>query len=958
MPTFPASPRRPLSAVLTGLLTVLATVLATLLLPAGTAAAAPVAEDCVAVTEGRHAGTFATAGQTHCLELPSPQGARIAALTSRGGAGVTVRAEVVDRNGTAQCTAQELSRGGCALTGTAPFRALVRAGDESATGPYGVHFVRTDMAGNGCQVLPAGSFADDAAAVRLETGNGVFSHCLTIPADAHSGSELLRIRYARPDGDELWPDYEISLVDTDGNGPPSCYNHPAPGQSLRTDGLTSCSFTEGKAYTVLLEGQDAPRVHTLDRRDVTATAKGCAASAATAVGAPAVSGTSGGNGSLRCHRITTAAATDRLILNPRDALDATHQLVMSDNGGIVCHQKTRACSATGSTGYQVVTQVPENWTLPASYKLDAWRISTASGPGPECARPASVAYGYGPLTGTLSEERTGVCAVLPSVQGDSFKAEITATDGGTHTPEPALYNDTGRNLCTGHASPYSCQAGDRSVFALALPDGTDRTAYRAALVCDYAPCGPEEVSVGTVTPATAQSGSVATLTVQGTALGMSTTVQLTGGPAPLTATTTSVSDDGRTLKATVDLRTAPAGHWSVTVTAAGFSYPRGTLTVTPAPASGLGTYKPITPTRLMDTREGLGAPKAKVAGGTSVALQVTGTAGIPASGVTAVVLNVTATDPTTASHVSVYPNGTPRSTASNLNFTAGQTIPNLVVVPVVNGKVSFYNNAGAVDLIADVAGYYTTDGTGSTYKPITPTRLMDTREGLGASKAKVAGGTNVTLQVTGKAGIPATGVTAVVLNVTATEPTTASHVSVYPDGTARTTASNLNFTAGQTIPNLVIVPVVNGKVSFYNNAGAVDLIADVAGYYTTDGTGSGYKPVAPTRLMDTREGLGAPKAKVAGGTSVALQVTGTAGIPASGVTAVVLNVTATDPTTASHVSVYPNGTPRTTASNLNFTAGQTIPNLVIVPVVNGKVSFYNNAGAVDLIADIAGYYTS
>ncbi|MGW6785886.1 hypothetical protein [Streptomyces sp. NPDC054987] len=100
-----------------------------------------------------------------------------------------------------------------------------------------------------------------------------------------------------------------------------------------------------------------------------------------------------------------------------------------------------------------------------------------------------------------------------------------------------------------------------------------------------------------------------------------------------------------------------------------------------------------------------------------------------------------------------------------------------------------------------------------------------------------------------------------------------------------------------------------------------------------------------------------PKAKVGQGGTVTLQVAGTSTIPASGVTAVVLNVTATDPTTDSHVSVYPNGTTRTSASNLNFTTGQTIPNLVIVPVVNGRVSFYNNAGAVDLIADVAGYYT-
>lgn len=108
----------------------------------------------------------------------------------------------------------------------------------------------------------------------------------------------------------------------------------------------------------------------------------------------------------------------------------------------------------------------------------------------------------------------------------------------------------------------------------------------------------------------------------------------------------------------------------------------------------------------MDTREGLGVPKAPVGAAGTVSLQVAGVSGIPSTGVTAVVLNVTATEPTAGSFVSVFPAGTVRAGASNLNFTAGQTIPNLVVVPVVNGKVSFYNHAGSVHLIADVAGYY------------------------------------------------------------------------------------------------------------------------------------------------------------------------------------------------------------------------------------------------------------
>ncbi len=81
-------------------------------------------------------------------------------------------------------------------------------------------------------------------------------------------------------------------------------------------------------------------------------------------------------------------------------------------------------------------------------------------------------------------------------------------------------------------------------------------------------------------------------------------------------------------------------------------------------------------------------------------------------------------------------------------------------------------------------------------------------------------------------GVPASGVTAVVLNVTVTAPSASGYLTVYPDGQARPTVSNLNFTSGRTIPNLVAVPVVNGKVVFYNgSAGTVHVLADLAGYH-------------------------------------------------------------------------------------------------------------------------------
>ncbi|MGW7432110.1 hypothetical protein ACWGIN_21485 [Streptomyces sp. NPDC054861] len=359
--------------------------------------------------------------------------------------------------------------------------------------------------------------------------------------------------------------------------------------------------------------------------------------------------------------------------------------------------------------------------------------------------------------------------------------------------------------------------------------------------------------------------------------------------------------------------------------------------------SDRGTYVPITPTRIMDTRSGLGVPQGKLGAGGWARLKVAGAAGLPSLTVASVVLNVTATNPTASSFVSVYPDGTPVTSASNLNFKAGRTVSNLVKVPVVNGYVDFYNKSGEVDLVADIAGYYSSRSGGSTYQTVTPRRLMDTRAGLGVPKTKVGAGGTVTLAVSEP------GATAAVLNVTATNPTASSFVSVYPYGTTRTAASNLNFTAGQTVPNLVVVPVKDGKVTFYNRAGTVDLIADVAGYYKLGG-GASFTGMQPKRLMDTRAGLGVPKAKVGAGGTVTLTV-------GTKYTALAMNVTATNPTASGFVSVYPYGTQRTSASNLNFTAGQTIPNLVVVPVKDGKVTFYNHAGTVDLIADVAGYYT-
>ncbi|MDP1804975.1 MAG: hypothetical protein Q8K72_07410, partial [Acidimicrobiales bacterium] len=85
----------------------------------------------------------------------------------------------------------------------------------------------------------------------------------------------------------------------------------------------------------------------------------------------------------------------------------------------------------------------------------------------------------------------------------------------------------------------------------------------------------------------------------------------------------------------------------------------------------------------------------------------------------------------------------------------------------------------------------------------------------------------------GAGGVPVGGATAVVLNVTVTEPTAGSFLTAWPTSENRPVASNLNFVAGQTIPNLVIAKIgTGGKVTIYNNLGSTVVVADVQGWFT------------------------------------------------------------------------------------------------------------------------------
>lgn len=377
-------------------------------------------------------------------------------------------------------------------------------------------------------------------------------------------------------------------------------------------------------------------------------------------------------------------------------------------------------------------------------------------------------------------------------------------------------------------------------------------------------------------------------------------------------------------------------------------------------------FTPLDPSRILDTRWGVGAPRARVGPGGFVDLTVAGVAGVPVD-VDAVTLNVVGVAPTAATYVSVYPAtaSTVPPGVSNLNLPAGAAIANQVIVKVGDtGVVRFRNAFGTIDLVADIAGYYA-GAADATYTPRSPVRVLDTRWGVGAPRAKLGPGGAIDLQLGGVLGVPADAL-AIVMNVTATGPTAATYIQAYPTpaaGSAVPGVSNLNVLAGQTIANLATVRIgAGGRVRLRNAAGSVDLVADVAGYFSPDPSGSTYTPVNPVRLLDTRYGVGS--ADGAGpegpGGLIDMQLTGQAEMPTNA-TAAVFNLTGVAPTAATYLQAYPtpaSGFAIPGVSNVNLLPGQVLPNLAVVAGgAGGRVRLRNSAGSTHVLADLAGYYT-
>lgn len=380
--------------------------------------------------------------------------------------------------------------------------------------------------------------------------------------------------------------------------------------------------------------------------------------------------------------------------------------------------------------------------------------------------------------------------------------------------------------------------------------------------------------------------------------------------------------------------------------------------------SVVGRVDLLSPVRLVDTRapgatiDGQSSGSGFIEAGSVLELVAVGRGGLPGEAA-AVLLNLTAVEPAAGGFMTVWPCGTARPTASNLNVAAGETRANVVMVaPGQGGKVCLFSSTRA-HVIVDANGAVPPD---SSVVPLRPGRLVDTRTADATIDGRQSGGgllasdSTIEVDVAGRAGVPSNA-TAAVLNVTVVDARGPGWATVWPCGEERPLASNVNFTTGSVDANAAVSGIGrDGRVCVHSSE-ATHLLVDVVGRATDS---SALRALQPQRLLETRshaatiDGQHEGGGPVSAGSVVELDVAGRGDVP-DGASGVVLNATAIAPDRAGYVAIYPCGSQPPNASSLNFAAGGVIPNSAVTAIgESGQVCLYTSA-TLDMVVDVTAY---
>jgi Fibronectin type III domain/Papain family cysteine protease len=363
-----------------------------------------------------------------------------------------------------------------------------------------------------------------------------------------------------------------------------------------------------------------------------------------------------------------------------------------------------------------------------------------------------------------------------------------------------------------------------------------------------------------------------------------------------------------------------------------------------ATTQGGATYHAITPTRILDTRDGTGGISGALPSHVAKTFQVTGTAvsaqlpgGIPANA-TAVTGNLTVTGQNYLGYLFIGPAAMNNPTSSTLNFPLGDDRANAVTVALSPSGALSVTYASPVPgtsahAIFDVTGYFTPDNSGATYHALTPARILDSRDGTGGLSGAFVSHVARTFTVIGHGNVPANA-TAVTGNLTVTGQNNLGYLAMGPIAQDNPSSSTLNFPLGDDRANAVTVALGAGGTLSVTYAAPVagktaHVIFDVTGYFTPDLTGAKYVPLTPTRILDTRDGTGGISGALTSHAAQTFGVIGHGGV-VSGATAVTGNLTVTGQNYLGYLFIGPAAMNNPTSSTLNFPLGDDRANAVTV----------------------------
>lgn len=381
-------------------------------------------------------------------------------------------------------------------------------------------------------------------------------------------------------------------------------------------------------------------------------------------------------------------------------------------------------------------------------------------------------------------------------------------------------------------------------------------------------------------------------------------------------------------------------------------------------------YIPVTPARLLDTRasgltvDGTAQKLGVVAGGSTLKLQIRTRGGVPGATVS-VAINLTAANASALGYATVWPCSQAKPLASNLNFIAGVPKANMVIARITTtggdtGKICISPSV-TTHLIADVMGYYRFAGA---FTALAPARLFDSRangatvDDISEKTGPLTAPVTFQLDVAGRGEVPATGVRAVALNLTATQSAANGFVTVWPCNASQPTTTSISTQTGVNVANLVVVGLQGGKLCIRSTV-ATQFVVDVVGSFS-DASVLGTPP--PTRISDSRpdgttiDNSSKAYGPVVAGTTKAIRVI-TRGPNAPTVSrSVVVSVTVFDAAATGYLTVWPCGQAKPLASNVNMAAGVTNTATVMVAVGDSNEICIFSSVSTHLVVDLVGSY--